>query len=113
MSHNISLSGVKYQKAQRLFVINKFRCPSCGSRTITWRRGSRWPGIWECLNEACGTTDSCEHQKTHVETTEDWPTSPLDNPQPYDVYVCDACDETIPLYERDPQLERLEAAYDD
>jgi len=92
------------------FVINKWPCPECGSKTITWRRPSRWAGIWECLNEACATSDVCEHPDYHEEMYEPWPSGPEDNPVAYPIYVCDVCDET--LEDRDPVLDRLEAAYD-
>lgn len=99
-----------------LFVINKFRCPECGSKTITWKRPSRWAGIWECLNEACGLSDSCEHENYHLETGVDYHPTPeqidngTDRDEPWEAYVCDLCGET--LEDRDPVLDRLEAAYD-
>jgi hypothetical protein len=46
----------------------------------------------------------------HEEMVEPWPTGPEDNPVAAPVYVCDDCDVTVE--DRDPVLDRLEAAYD-
>jgi len=100
----------------QLFVINDFPCPECGSKTITWKRPSRWAGIWECLNEDCGTTDVCEHPTYHEEEvtvyrpTQEQIDRGTDRDEVFWVYVCDTCGETIE--DKDPVLDRLEAAYD-
>jgi hypothetical protein len=92
------------------YVFTHQRCSDCGSRVILWRHPSRWAGIFECLNEDCAASWSCEHPNTHEEMVEPWPTGPEDNPVAAPVYVCDDCDVTVE--DRDPVLDRLEAAYD-
>jgi len=93
------------------FQVCRQRCPECGSKVILWLYPNKWAGIFECLNEHCATTWSCEHDDVRIETVEPWPTSPLDNPIETEIYVCNACGVTVE--DRDPVLDRLEAAYDD
>lgn len=73
-------------------------------------QGHRYAGTWECPT---GLSDSHDHSAHYeVESVEDWPTGPNDNPQPYDVYVCGGelgCGVTIPFDEADPAVDRAEA----
>lgn len=82
------------------------KCLECGSLAILYCHPNQYAGIWECQNPECGASDTHEHSDHYeVETVEDWPTGPLDNPQPYQVYVCggeQGCGVTIPLDEADP-----------
>lgn len=58
-----------------------------GKHTATlYEHGHRYAGIWECPKT--GTSDSHDHEELEVETTEDWPTSPMDTPREYQIYVC-------------------------
>lgn len=88
-------------------------CPECGATATilnTW--GGQYAGIWECINPECGVSDSCEHEATHIETTEDWPTGPEDNPQEYEIYVCDDCECAIDLDVANPAVDREDALAD-
>jgi hypothetical protein len=95
------------------YVVNSWRCPECAGITITWKRGSRWAGVWECVG-VCGTSDSCEHPDTRVESVQvdHWPTPDIDNSYDRDVYVCNICDETIDLDQADPAVDAYEARVD-
>ncbi|MCL4357703.1 hypothetical protein M1512_02310 [Patescibacteria group bacterium] len=92
--------------------ITRGNCSECGSRTYLYHWPHEFAGIWECTNSDCGVSDSCLHNDRHIETTEDWPTSPLDNPHEYEIYVCDLCDCMIPLDEADPAIDRADAIDD-
>lgn len=41
-------------------------CPECGGSTTLYQEPSQYAGIWEC--QACGVSDSCEHESTHTES---------------------------------------------
>lgn len=87
-------------------------CIACGSKALLYQWPHKYAGIWECTNKDCGVSDSCSHEERHIETTEDWPTSPLDNPREYQIYVCNLCDCAIPLDEADPAIDQAEAIAD-
>lgn len=55
-------------------------------QAILFCHPGQYAGIWEC--PVTGSSESHEHADYEIETTEDWPTSPLDNPQSYDIYIC-------------------------
>jgi hypothetical protein len=71
----------------------KITCPEHGTvkhKATLYLHGHKYAGIWEC--DVDKTSDSCEHESSHVETTETDPLYP-DGPV-YDtkVYVCDVCE---------------------
>jgi len=78
-----------------------------GHKATVYEHGHRYAGVIEC--DATGESDSCEHPDTRVEETEDWPTSPLDNPTPYPIYVCNICECTA---EGDPREDAHDAMVD-
>ena len=89
---------------------NEIDCPfdgHTGHKAIAYQHGHRFAGVIECV--LTGESDSCEHPETRVEETEDWPTSPLDNPQTYQIYVCTVCECTA---EGDPHEDAHEAMVD-
>lgn len=78
-----------------------------GHQATVYQHPHRYSGVIEC--DETGESDSCEHEEMHVEETEDWPTSPMDNPQSYPIYVCDLCEETV---DGDPREDAYEAMVD-
>jgi hypothetical protein len=44
-------------------------CPDCGSYAELYTSGP-WAGIWECTNEECRASGSCEHLNTRNESAE-------------------------------------------
>lgn len=84
-------------------------CPAhTGKHTaVLYQHGHRFAGIWECPKT--GETDSCEHESTHIEITEDWPSSPVSTPHEYEIYVCDACE---CVADGDPAEDRADALAD-
>lgn len=80
-------------------------------RAILFCQGSRWAGIWEC--PITGSSDTHEHSDYDIETTENWPTSPTDIPQEYEIYVCggpDGCG--VVIEGEDPAADRYDAMVD-
>lgn len=98
MSHNM----VEYDQKQ-------IDCPEhLGKHTATlYVYPHKLAGTWECPT---GYSDACQHESSHVEETESWPTSPVDIPRTQLIYVCDACEITL---EGDPALDNLEDYEDD
>jgi len=96
-----------------VLVINDWRCPECGAKTATWRRPSRWAGVWECLGD-CGASDACEHPSKHVDIVEVplFPTPDHDQSYEREIYVCDVCYCDIDLFEADPVQDKIEATDD-
>lgn len=85
-------------------------CPECGaSATILYCHPHKFAGIWECINPECGASDTHEHENIEIETTEDWPTSPNDEPREYDIYVCADCGVQV---DGDPAEDRADAIAD-
>lgn len=85
-------------------------CPFDGHadhKAIVHQHGHRYAGVIECV--LTGESDSCEHPETRVEETEDWPTSPIDNPRSYQIYVCEICECAV---EGDPQADAHDAMVD-
>lgn len=97
-----------------LYIVNDWHCPECSHKTITWKQGSQWAGIWECLNEACGASDACEHPSWLTESVQVdlWLTPDIDRSYEREIYVCEVCRVDIPLDEADPAIDAFEAEVD-
>lgn len=72
-------------------------CPLCGSPTLLNLWPDKYAGIWECTNDKCGASDSCEHASTHSETVTDYRPSQeqidrgTDHDETFEVEICDDC----------------------
>lgn len=71
-------------------------CPVCGSSAELAIEPSMWAGIWECTNEFCGASDSCEHDNYHSEAIEvDSSATGEHHSYPAIINICDDCDKTL------------------
>lgn len=72
-------------------------CPECGSAAKLYVEPSMWAGIWECENEDCGASDSCEHADYTTESIE-VDVMGADGERdgaPAIINVCDDCGKTL------------------
>lgn len=88
-------------------------CTECGGLAALHQYPHKFAGIWECENAQCGASGSCEHESTHVESvTTDYMRNGEHDQYETEVYVCDACNCTIPPDEADPAIDRTDALAD-
>ena len=90
----------------------QIKCPEHPQESHTavlYTFGHQYAGIWEC--PVTGSSDSCEHEATHIETTQVdfFPTPDVDASYDVEFYQCDACECEV---DGNPAEDRAEALAD-
>jgi|SRR5882724_6480555 len=72
-------------------------CPECGSAAELYIEPSMWAGIWQCTNDICGVSDTCEHDNYTSEAIEVdvMGTNGERDGAPAIVDICDDCGTTL------------------